>query len=118
MSTNWQEANINPMGDFFEMLFEKVLDRVLEKRSIIFPVIDEETARQIARINAKVYITVPEAQFLLGCSDDLLYKHIREARAGKAKRPIPYLDIGVYTFHRETLLRWAHGEEPPPSGAA
>ncbi len=74
----------------------------------------DDTARGLAEINIKPYITVPEAQLLLGCSDSLLYKHIKEARKGKAKRPIPYVFIGVYIFHRESLLRWVHGEEVAP----
>jgi predicted DNA-binding transcriptional regulator AlpA len=71
----------------------------------------EGKARQLAEINAKPYITVPEAQLLLGCSDSLLYKHIKDARSGKAKRPIPYRDIGVYIFPRELLLCWVDGED-------
>jgi predicted DNA-binding transcriptional regulator AlpA len=74
----------------------------------------DDIARKLAEINIKPYITVPEAQLLLGCSDSLLYKHIKEARSGKAKRPIPYRDIGMYTFPRELLLRWVDGEDVIP----
>lgn len=71
----------------------------------------DDIARKLAEINIKHFITVPQAQLLLGCSESLLYKHIKEARNGKAKRPIPYRDIGVYVFPRELLLRWVDGED-------
>jgi hypothetical protein len=68
----------------------------------------DETARQIAEINCKPFITVPEAQLLLGCSDSHLYKQIKLAREKKTANPIPYMDIeGVYSLPREALLKWA-----------
>lgn len=95
-----------------ELLKRVVKDAVREVLGEIQPSqTADDKARELAETNVKPYITVPEAQLLLGCSDSLLYKHIKEARSGKAKRPIPYRDIGVYIFPRELLLRWVDGED-------
>src|SRR5215216_3843418 len=65
----------------------------------------DETARKLVEINSKPFITVPEAQLLLCCSDSHLYKHIKLARAKKTANPIPYMDIeGVYIIPREEFL--------------
>lgn len=105
-------TDTNPMGEFFEALFEKTLERALEKRNAVFPTVDEETARKIARINAKPRITIPEAALLLGCSTSHFYTKITAAKKGKTKRPIPFLDLdGVYVLPREELLAWAQGEK-------
>ena len=112
MSTGAKENNTNPMGDFFEMLFEKVLDRVLDKRNAIFPKVDEETARMIAKINAKPRITIAEAALLLGCSPSHLYTKITAAKKNKTRHPVPFLDLdGVYVLPREELLIWAQIEK-------
>ena len=69
---------------------------------------DPALAARLAGINAKIYVTVPEAALLLGCSDSHLYKLINEAERGKRKRPIPYLDLdGVKVLPRLPLLDWA-----------
>ena len=106
MSANQEQTN--PMGEFFESLFERVLDRALEKRHAVFPSVDEETAHKVARINAKPRITVSEAALPLGCSASHLYTKITATQKGKAKHPIPFLDLdGVYVLPREELLEWA-----------
>jgi hypothetical protein len=110
MSTNQEPTD--PMRQFFKSLFEESLDEALERRNAIFPIIDEETAQKIARINAKPRITIPEAALLLGCSTSHLYTKITAARKGKAKHPIPFLDLdGVYVLPREELLKWAATEK-------
>lgn len=69
---------------------------------------DPSLAARLAVINAKIYVTVPEAALLLGCSDSHLYKLISEAERGKRDRPIPYLDLdGVKVLPRLPLLDWA-----------
>src|SRR2546421_9832092 len=112
MSTNVEETIADPMGQFFETIFDKALDRALDERNAIFPTVDEETALKIARINAKLRITIPEAALLLGCSTSHLYAKITAARKGKARHPIPFLDLdGVYVLPREELLVWAQAEK-------
>ncbi len=67
----------------------------------------DDTSRKLAEINSKPFITVPEAQLLLGCSDSHLYKQIKLARENKTTNPIPYFDIeGVYILPREEFLSW------------
>ena len=69
---------------------------------------DPALAERLAVINAKIYVTVPEAALLLGCSDSHLYKLISEAERQERKRPIPYLDLdGVKVLPRLPLLDWA-----------
>jgi len=100
------------MAEFFETLFEKVLNRALEKRNAVFPTVDGETAWKIARINAKPRITIQEAALLLGCSTSHFYTKINAAKKGKSKHPIPFLDLdGVYVLPREELLTWALAEK-------
>lgn len=104
MSTNQEQTN--PMSEFFEALFERVLDRVLEKRDALFPKVDEETAQKIARIRAKPYITIPEAELLYRCSDTYLYRSIHKAEDGVADDPIPFLFAGSYVLPQAALLEW------------
>lgn len=114
MNNNGEETYTNPMGEFFESLIEKALDRALEKRNALFPTVDEETARQIAKINAKPRITIPEAALLLGCSTSHFYTKIAAAKKGKSKHPIPFHDLdGVYVLPREELLWWAQLAKKP-----
>jgi hypothetical protein len=94
-----------------------VKDAVREVLTETAPRPADDVAGKLAGINSKPYITVPEAQLLLGCSDSLLYKHIKDARRGKTERPIPFLDIGIYIFPREPLLSWAHGHNAHASEA-
>jgi hypothetical protein len=102
----------NPLGQFFEDLFDKALDRALEKRNAVFPKVDEKTALKIAKINAKPRITIPEAALLLGCSTSHFYTKIHAAKKGKSKHPIPFLDLdGLYVLPREELLAWAKIEK-------
>lgn len=111
MSTNAEETNTNPMGEFFETLFERVLERTLEKRNALFPYVDPELADKLAKINAKQFITVPEAALLLGCSTSHLHKLKLKAEKGQAKNPIPYRDLdGVIVFPRVELIDWAMGQ--------
>ena len=112
MSTNVEETIADPMGQFFETIFDKALDRALDKRNAIFPTVDEETALKIAKINAKPRITIPEAALLLGCSTSHFYTKITAAKKGKTKHPIPFLDLdGVYVLPREELIAWAQMEK-------
>lgn len=101
-------SNLEAIIQFYESIFERALNRVLDERNARFPTVDPELAAQIAKINAKVNITVPEAALLLNCSESHLYARIRVARGEDAVCPIPFLDLdGVYVFPRERLLEWA-----------
>lgn len=112
MSTNVEEIIPDPMGQFFETIFNKALDRALDKRNAIFPTVDEETTLKIAKINAKPRITILEAALLLGCSTSHFYTKITAAKKGKTKHPIPFLDLdGVYVLPREELIAWAQMEK-------
>lgn len=101
-----EELNAGPMTDFFEALFEKALDRALDKRNAVFPSVDEETARKIAEINAKHYITIPEAELLYRCSDTYLYRCIHRAEAGVVSDPIPFLFAGSYVLPQAAFFDW------------
>jgi hypothetical protein len=72
---------------------------------------DEASAklrRQLALIKAKEHVTVREAALLLSCSESHIRKLVTMARKGKARRPIPYVDLeGVTVFPRDILLNWA-----------
>jgi hypothetical protein len=108
--------NANPETDvltqFYEGIFEKALNRVLDERNALFPTVDGELASQIARINAKPNITVSEASVLLNCSDSHLYAKISAAKKKATEYPIPFLDLdGVYVFPRLKLLEWAEQEK-------
>lgn len=104
--SNKEEVNTDAMGQFFETIFDKVLGRVLEKRNAVFPTVDEETAHKIAKINAKPYITIPEAELLYRCSDTYLYRCIHKAEAGGTSDPIPFLFAGSYVLPREPFFDW------------
>jgi hypothetical protein len=101
-----EELNPDPMTAFFEALFEKVLNRALDKRNAIFPTVDEDTARKIAEINAKPYITIPEAELLYRCSDTYLYRCIQRAKAGGISDPIPFLFAGSYVLPQAAFFDW------------
>jgi len=63
---------------------------------------------RLALIKAKEHITVKEAALLLSCSQSHIRKLVMLARKGKARRPVPYVDMeGVTIFPRESLLDWA-----------
>lgn len=63
---------------------------------------------QLALIKAKEHVTVKEAALLLSCSQSHIRKLVMLARKGKARRPVPYIDMeGVTIFPRESLLDWA-----------
>ena len=63
---------------------------------------------QLALIKAKEHVTVKEAALLLSCSQSHIRKLVMLARKGKARRPVPYIDMeGVTIFPRESLLEWA-----------
>lgn len=88
--------------------FKRILTEVLDERNALFPSVDEETARKIAEINAKPFISVPEAVMLLGGSGAHFYKRIKLAESGQTEHPIPFRDLdGVYVLPREELLEWA-----------
>ncbi len=78
----------------------------------------DDTARKLAVISAKPYLTVPEAELLLGCSNSHLYRKIKDAKRGKTNDPIPFRDIGVYIFPREELLAWVEANSSRASKAA
>ena len=64
--------------------------------------------QQLALIKAKEHVTVKEAALLLSCSESHIRKLVMLARKGKARRPIPYVDMeGVTIFPRDSLLNWA-----------
>jgi predicted DNA-binding transcriptional regulator AlpA len=112
MSANGEDLIADPMGQFFETIFNKALDRALDKRNAMFPTVDEQMALKIAKINAKPHITIPEAALLLGCSTSHFYTKIAAAKKGKTKHPIPFLDLdGVYVLPREELIAWAQMEK-------
>ncbi|HEY8224866.1 MAG TPA: hypothetical protein VIG25_06275 [Pyrinomonadaceae bacterium] len=75
------------------------------------PPVDETSAslrRQLELIRVKEHVTVKEAAVLLSCSESHIRKLVMLARKGKARRPIPYVDMeGVTVFPREILLAWA-----------
>jgi hypothetical protein len=63
---------------------------------------------QLALIKAKEHVTVKEAALLLSCSQSHIRKLVMLARKGKARRPVPYVDMeGVTIFPRASLLDWA-----------
>jgi hypothetical protein len=66
----------------------------------------DETARKLAEIKAKPFITIPEAVLLYRCSDSHLYKQIKLAREGKTDNPIPFMDVGTYVLPHEDFLNW------------
>lgn len=78
----------------------------------------DDTARKLAAISAKPYLTVPEAELLLGCSNSHLYRKIKDAKRGKTNAPITFRDIGVYIFPREELLAWVEASSSKVSKAA
>lgn len=91
----------------FLQIMKSAFAEVLDERSLCLPSVNEERIKALAVINAKPFITVSEAALLLGCSDDHLYKCIREARKGKSEYPVPFLDLdGVLVLPREELLAW------------
>jgi hypothetical protein len=100
------EANTDAMARLFEAIFDKALARALEERNAAFPTVDEKTARKIAEINAKPYITIPEAEFLYRCSDSYVYRCIHKAEEGKASDPIPFLFAGSYVLPQAEFLEW------------
>ena len=75
------------------------------------PPVDETSAnlrRQLELIKAKEHVTVKEAAMLLSCSESHIRKLVMLARKGKARRPIPYVELeSVTVFPREILLAWA-----------
>jgi hypothetical protein len=75
----------------------------------------DEARRKLAEINSKIYITVPEAEFLFKCSDSYLYRQLKLAREGKTEQPIPYQYPGIYTFSREKLIEWMALQKPSVS---
>jgi hypothetical protein len=114
-------GNIDAITQAFEEIFERALDRVLERRNAVLPSVDPELAAQIARINAKPNITVAEAALLLNCSESHLYVKIKAAKKKKPDCPIPFYDLdGVYVLPREALLEWAaqKKEQKPLKGSA
>jgi hypothetical protein len=100
------------IAQFYGIIIEQALRRVLDERNAMFPSVDPELAGQIAKINAKPNITVLEASLLLNCSDSHLYARISAAKKKATKYPIPFLDLdGVYVFPREKLIEWAEQEK-------
>lgn len=99
-------TSADPIGQFLETVFDRALERALEKRNAIFPSVDEETALKIAQINAKPNITIPEAELLYRCSDSYLYRAIRKAEDGETKDPIPFFFAGSYVLKHEPFREW------------
>jgi hypothetical protein len=107
-----EHPDIDPMVQFYESIFSRVIERVLDTRNATFPAVDEETAGRIAKINAKPRITVQEAALYLNCSESHLYAKIKAAKKGASAHPIPFLDLdGVYVLPREQLLLWAQTDK-------
>jgi hypothetical protein len=114
-----QNDSTEPMIRFYEAIFDRALERALERRNAHIAAVDEVTATKIAKINAKPRITVQEAALYLNCSESHLYTKIKEAKKGTANHPIPFLDLdGVYVLPREELLAWAQTckEKKGPKG--
>jgi predicted DNA-binding transcriptional regulator AlpA len=67
-----------------------------------------ETRQQVQLINAKEFITIREAAFLLSCSRGHIDNLLDKARDGNTPEPIPFRDLdGLVVFHREELLAWS-----------
>jgi hypothetical protein len=67
-----------------------------------------ETRQRIQRINAKEFITIKEAAFLLSCSRGHVDNLIGRAWDGETANPIPVRDLdGLVVFNREELLAWS-----------
>jgi hypothetical protein len=115
---------IKALEPFLESILKPIVDSLVDARlkengkSITDPLVQNEEAQKtrerITLINAKEYITLNEAAFLLSCSPAYLRKLVGLARKGQAKKSgraknlIPYRDLdGLVSFHREELLEWA-----------
>jgi predicted DNA-binding transcriptional regulator AlpA len=112
MSGSLTEA-LQPITDLLRQMFKDAVQELLDERQSLFEA--DEMKRKLAEINAKIYITVPEAEFLFGCSDSYFYRQLKLARAGKTEQPIPYLYPGVYIFPREELIEWMALQKPSVS---
>jgi predicted DNA-binding transcriptional regulator AlpA len=97
--------------DALKALIKEAVRELIAERALLFAT--DETAQQLALINTKPFITVPETMLLLNVSKDTLYKRVREAKKGTAQHPIPFQDIGAITFPRVELLEWARTHKRP-----
>src|ERR1043165_4489734 len=99
---------LSPLLAVFRACVKEAAAEAVREERRAFAEEDPELYRKLSEINAKVHVTVPEAALLLNCSDSHLYKLVGEAKKGKRKRPIPYLDLdGVTVLPRLQLLEWA-----------
>jgi hypothetical protein len=73
----------------------------------------DKTARILQRINAKMFITIPEFAFLFNCSRGHVDKLLEQAQMEDTKYPVPYLDLnGLVQFDRVAVLEWAKTAKP------
>lgn len=96
--------NDDPLTALLKLVVKEAVREVINE--VPMPQHGDDTASKLAAISAKPYLTVPEAELLLGCSNSHLYRKIKDAKRGKTNNPIPFRDIGVYIFPREELLAW------------
>jgi hypothetical protein len=112
MSDSLTEA-LRLITDPLKQLVKDAVRELIDERKLSFDA--DETKRKLAEINSKIYITVPEAEFLFRCSDSYLYRQLKLAREGKTEQPIPYQYPGIYTFPREELIEWMDLQKPSVS---
>jgi hypothetical protein len=109
MSDRFTEA-LKLVIEPLKQLVKDAVQELIDERQLPFDA--DKTKRKLAEINSKIYITVPEAEFLFRCSDSYFYRQLKLARAGKTEQPIPHLYPGVYIFPREELIEWMALQKP------
>jgi hypothetical protein len=109
MSASLIEA-LKPLIAPLKQLIKDAVLELIDERKLFFDA--DKSKRKLAEINAQIYITVPEAEFLFRCSDSFFYRQINLAQEGRADPPIPYQDRGIYTFPREKLIAWMALRKP------
>lgn len=91
-----------------ESIARRVFEAMQETRSSDKDQEALETRQRLERINAKEFITIKEAAFLLSCSRGHVDNLLGKARAGKTTNPVPFRDLdGLVVFNREELLAWS-----------
>lgn len=94
------------MKDIAREVFQEVAQDYLSQSRVTD--LPAKLREQLALIKAKEHVTVKEAALLLSCSESHIRKLIRQARKGKSRHPIPFVDMeGVTVFPLSDLLDWA-----------
>lgn len=116
---NTSNEGNNLLGSFhhwLEAAIRKVVQEELARRTqaaLEGQVGDEKAAEirmELARINAKEFITAREAATLLSCSVRHIHNLVDRARREAANNPIPYRKVGDTTvFRRVDLVAWTEG---------